>query len=102
MNPLQSRGIQKTGGIADDHPSISGEGWQRPPSAIGKRLGAVAEHLAAGEQSCNERMLLERLQHMLRIEARVAIIEAGNEAKRHDVFFRAIPFRAVHPRAAVF
>ncbi len=42
-------------------------------------------------------MLLERLQHMLRIEARVAIIESGNEAERNNIVFRA-----VNPRAAIF
>src|SRR6266566_6015776 len=97
MNPLQARGIQEAGGVADDHPSIAGERRQRPPSAIGKRLGAVSDQLAASEQLANKRMLFESLQHVLRVEARVAIIESGNEAEGDDVVFRAI-----NPCAAVF
>src|SRR5258707_562742 len=97
MNPLQARGIQEAGGVSDDHPSIAAERRQRPPSAIGKRLGAVADHLAAGEQLANKRMLFERLQYMLRVETRIAIVESGNEAERDDVVFRAI-----YPGATIF
>ncbi len=42
-------------------------------------------------------MLLELLQHALRIEARVGIVEAGDEAERDDVVLAA-----VNPGAAVF
>src|SRR5580658_2733327 len=49
MNAFQARGIQEAGGVANDHPSVAAERWQRPPSTIGKRLGAIANHLAAGE-----------------------------------------------------
>ncbi len=79
MNPFQARGIQEAGGVSNDHPSIAAERRQRPPSAIGKRLGAVADHLATGKQLGNKRMLFEGLKHALRVEARVAIIEPGNE-----------------------
>ena len=47
------------------------ERGQRPPSAIRKRFRAVADHLSAFEQLRNKRMLLESLQHMLRIKARI-------------------------------
>src|SRR5713226_8113730 len=97
MNPFQARGIQKASGVSNDHPSIAGERRQRPPSAIGERLGAIADHLAAREQSGNKGMLLERLKYMLRIEARIMIIEPGDEAERDDVVFRA-----VNPGAAIF
>ena len=82
MNSLQARGIQEAGGVADDHPAVARQRRNRPPSAVRQRLGAVADHLAAREQLGNEGMLLERLQHMLRIEARVGIIESGYEAER--------------------
>ena len=42
-------------------------------------------------------MLLELLQHVLRIEPRVGIIEPGDKAERDDVIFAAI-----NPRPAVF
>src|SRR5258708_15901399 len=101
MNPFQSRGIQEAGGVANDHPSLAGEWRQRPPSAIRKRLGAIADHLAAGEQPGNKRMLFERLQHMLRVEARVAIVESGNQSKRDDIAVRPAPVRTLNPCAAV-
>ena len=69
----------------------------RPPAAVGQRLGAVADHLAAFEQLGDERMLLEFLQHTLRIEARIGIVEPGDEAERDHVVFAA-----VNPGAAVF
>src|SRR6266436_6490463 len=97
MNPLQARGIQEAGGVSDDHPAIAAERRQRPPSSIGKRLGAVADHLAASEQLANKRMLFEGLQHVLRVEAGVAVVESGDEAEGDYVVVRAI-----YPRTAVF
>src|SRR3981081_3962917 len=94
MNSFQARGIQKTGGVSDDHPSIAGERRQRPPSAIGQRLGAIADHLSAGEQLANKRMLLEGLKHVLRVEARVPGGESRDKAERDDVVFRARILRA--------
>src|ERR1700757_1294401 len=102
MNPFQARGIKKAGGVSDDHPSIAGERRQRPPSAIGKSLGAVTDHLAAIEQLGNKRMLFESLQHVLRVEARVAIVESGNESERDDGVFRARVLRTIDPRTTVF
>src|SRR3982074_3842114 len=97
MNSFQAREIQKPGGVADDHPSIAAEGRQRPPPAVGKRLSAVADHLAASNQLGNKRMLFESLQHMLRVEARVAIVESGNESERDYVVFRAPALRHLDP-----
>ena len=42
-------------------------------------------------------MFLELLQHVLRVEARVGVIESGDEAERDDIVFAA-----VDPGAAVF
>src|SRR5262249_45540676 len=42
-------------------------------------------------------MLLEVLEHVLRIEAWIGVVEANDETKRDDVVFRA-----VDPGAAVF
>src|SRR5260221_2572611 len=101
MNPFEARGLKEAGGVANDHPSLAGERRQRPPSAVRKRLGAIADHFAAVEQLGNKRMLLEGLKHVLRVEARVAIVESGNESKRDDVVFRAASARAINPCAAV-
>src|SRR5277367_2013878 len=97
MNSFQPRRIQKAGRVPDDHPSIAAEWRQRPPSTVGQRLCAVADHLAAFQQSSDEGMLLESLQHVLWIEAGIAIIETGDKSERNSVVFGA-----VNPGAAVF
>ena len=48
MNALEPLRVEQAGGVASDHPAISGHAGQRPPSAVGKSLGAVTNHLAAG------------------------------------------------------
>src|SRR5215472_6090515 len=80
MDSLQALRIEEAGRVAKDHPAVAGYRWNRPPSTIGQRLGAVADHLSAGEQAGDERMLLEVLQHMLRVEARVRIVKPRNES----------------------
>ena len=87
MNSLQALRIQKAGGVAEDHPAIARNRRNRPPSAVRHRLRAVADHLAAFEQLRDKRMLLEVLQHVLRIEPRIGIVEAGHEAERNDIVF---------------
>src|SRR5690348_15806196 len=97
MNSLETLRIEKPGRVAEDHPAIPRDRRNGPPTAVWQRLRAVANHLAAFEQLGNERMLFEILQHVLRIEARVGIIEAGDEAERNDVVLAA-----VNPGAAIF
>ena len=81
MNSLEARGIQEAGRVAEDHPSIAGDGRNRPPAAVGHRFGAVANHLAALEQLCDPRMPLKLLQHALRVEARIGVVESGDESE---------------------
>ncbi len=50
MNSLQPLRIQEAGGVAEDHPAVAGNRRNRPPAAVGQRLRAVANHLAAFEQ----------------------------------------------------
>ena len=97
MNALQPLRIQEAGGVAEDHPAIAGHRRNRPPAAVGQRLRAVANHLAAFEQLGHKRMPLELLQHALRIETRVGIVEPGDEAERDHIVLAA-----VNPGAAVF
>ena len=97
MNPFQALRIQQAGGVAEDHPAIAGQRRNRPPAAVGHRLRAVADHLAAFEKLGDERVFLEFLQDALGIEARIGIVEPGHEAERDDVVFSA-----VNPGAAVF
>src|SRR5580658_4076998 len=96
MNSLEALRVQKPGGIAEYHPAVTRDRRNRPPAAIRQRLRAVANHLPALKQLRNKGMLREILQHVLRIQPRVRIIEAGDEADRNDVVLPAI-----NPRAAI-
>src|SRR6185503_472228 len=83
--------------IADDHPAIACNRWNRKPAPIWQRLRPIADHLSTFEQLCYERMPLELLQNALRIKTRVRIIQARNESQRHHVVLAT-----VNPSAAVF
>src|SRR5438045_1993950 len=48
MNALEPMRVKQAGGVASDHPAIASQSWQRPPSPVGKSLGAVTDHFAAG------------------------------------------------------
>src|SRR5258708_27110340 len=97
MNSLQARGVDEARRVAEDHPSIAGNRRNCPPAAVGHRLGTVADHLAAFEQPADEWMLLEFLHQVLRIDARVGIIESDNESHGDDIVLRS-----VNPATAVF
>src|SRR5438132_13135807 len=49
VNAFQLLRVEQSRRVASDHPAIAGHARQRPPTAIGECLGAVADHLAAGE-----------------------------------------------------
>ena len=67
-------------------PTISAPSMYEPrlrvPAALGQRLGAVAHHLAAAQQVGDERVQLEALERRVRIEQRVVVVEADDEADR--------------------
>src|SRR5207237_7472876 len=65
VNAFQPLRVEQARRVASDHPAIAGHARQRPPASVRKCFGAVADHLAAGQQLANERVLLETLQHML-------------------------------------
>ena len=70
MNTLEALRVEESRGVADDHPAIAAERRHGPPSTVGQGLGAVTHDLSAFQQLGNEGMLLEALQHVLRISAR--------------------------------
>src|SRR5207302_4443644 len=65
MNSFEPLRIQKSGGVTQDHPAVSGNRRDRPPPTVRKRLGAVTNHLAALEQIGDEGMFFEFLQNAL-------------------------------------
>src|SRR5579859_7971750 len=96
MNPLETRRVQESGRVAEDHPTVACHWRNRPPTAVGHRFGPVADHLAALEQFGHPWMPLELLQHALRIEPRIGVVEPGYESEGDDVVFGT-----VDPGAAV-
>src|SRR5689334_18380542 len=90
MNAFESLGIQESSRIARDHPAIARERRDGEPSAIRHRLGSVANHLPAIEQSTHERMSLECLHHMVRIKPRIFVIKSGDETERNDVISASV------------
>ena len=46
VNAFQALRIQEAGGVAENHPSVTRDWRNRPPSAVGQRLCAIADHLA--------------------------------------------------------
>src|SRR5215469_4258958 len=97
MNSLQSLRVEEARRVSQDHPSIARQRRDCPPAAIGQRFRTVADHFAAFEQPGHERMPLELLQHSLRIEARIGVVQAGYKPQRDHVVLAA-----VNPCAAVF
>src|SRR5208282_3421795 len=97
VNSLKALRVEEASGVAEDHPAVACDRRNRPPATVWQRLRAIADHLAAFQQLRNKRMMLEILQHVLRIKAGVRIIEAGDKAERNDVVFST-----VDPGAAIF
>ena len=87
VNSLQPRRIQEPRRVAQQHPPIARHRRNCPPSAIRHRLGPVADHLAALKQLRDPRMPLELLQHALRIEPRIHIVEPSHKAERDHIIF---------------
>src|SRR5688572_25211226 len=90
MNSLQAHRIQKTGGVANDQPSIEVVLRLRPIPSLGNGLRAVEMERSALEDASNVRMRLEFLKTLMRIYKRIEIIQAndkpdGNTAVRHVV-----------------
>src|SRR6185312_15236066 len=96
MNALEPLRIQEAGRIAHNHPSVAGKLRHGEPPAVWHRLCAIADHLSAFQQFRYVRMLLQLLQHTLRIKPRISVIEAGNVTKREEIIFRS-----VGPRSAI-
>src|SRR5579885_3196703 len=97
MNAFEPLRIQEAGRIPQQHPSIPVNTGDGEPSAIRQRLCTVAKHLSAFKKASREWMLFEGLEGVVRIGARVFIVEAGDVA---DGNLRIAD--AVNPRAAVF
>src|SRR5262245_1535367 len=82
MNSLQAHGIQKACGIADDQTSVEVILWLSPVSSFGNRLCPVSMQRPAFQQRPDHGMRFEFLKKLVRIDARVGIIESDDKADR--------------------
>ena len=96
VDSLEALGIQQARRIADDQATIHVTSRHGIPAAVGNRLRAVTNQLAAFENPLYERMRFEFLKCFVRIEKRIVIFEAHDHAERD-----AIIAQAVNPAAAI-
>ena len=80
MNSFQPLRIEEAGAVADQQRDVGGGGGDGKISALGNRLRAVANHLPAFEQPAQPRMCFPLLESVVRVKARVLVIEAGDES----------------------
>src|SRR5262245_46815762 len=80
METLETLSIQKPAGVTDDQGAAGIKPWYAVISALGDRLGAVADHLAAIKERPNPRMGLEPLEFVVRICSGILVVETSDQA----------------------
>src|SRR6185312_3983183 len=96
VNSLDLGEIHPAARVADQHRARHFELRERLPAARGDGARARRDDLAAFEQRLHVRMVLELLKRLERLEARVLIVEPGDEAYVHPIVVEVI-----HEAAAV-
>src|SRR5262249_10148849 len=77
--------VQKAAGIPNNQATIDISSWHRVPTAGWNCLGAVAHQLSALDDRLYERVRLPLLKSLVRIELRVGILEADDQADRNAI-----------------
>src|SRR5436853_348690 len=90
MNSFQALSIQHSGGVAGYKNAVRERFRHRVPSADRHGLGAIANHLAAFQKLRHEWVRFESLQLMMRIDARIAIIETYYTAEVQNSVAHAV------------
>ena len=85
VDTLQSQRVHETARIARDKRAIHRQPGNRVPAALGQSLRAVPNECAALEERRDERMLLEALESLMRIEQRIFVVETRHEAERDQI-----------------
>ena len=81
--PLSEGTSTKPGRVAHhQHPVAAAALGQRVVAALGNRLGAPLEQLAALEMGPEERVQLHPLQQLVHVERGVVVVEPDHEAER--------------------
>ena len=82
VNAFEPQRVEKPCRIADNQRTVDRTFRQRQPTALGQRLRAVADHLAAPQQLADKRVQLELLECDMRIERGILVVEARDETNR--------------------
>jgi len=79
VDPLDALGIHEPRRVADDEAAVRREARQGVRAALRDGLGAVGDALAPLEEPREERVRLEALHRLVRVEQRVAVVERNDE-----------------------
>ncbi len=90
VHALDLRHVQRARRVADQQQSRRLHARQRLPAAGGDRACAVGEDFAALEQGPDARVVLELLEGLEGLEARVLVVEPGDVADVHAVAVEVI------------
>src|SRR5262245_57781074 len=90
MNSLQPHGIQKSRSVSNDQSSIKVVLRLRPVTTFGNRLRAVSVKAPPLEQAANKGMRFELLKAVMRIDARIRIIEADNKPDGNSTILHVV------------
>ena len=86
VHALQARHVDEARGVAEDHRAGRRHARRhRPEAALGDRLGAPGDALAALEHAPEERMALDLLQQVVHRERGVGVVEADDESEAERV-----------------
>ena len=90
VHALDLRHVERAAGVADQQGTRHLERRHRLPAALDDRARAVGDQFAAVEQRLQARMILELLERLERLEARVRVIEADDEADVEPVLVELV------------
>src|ERR1700730_6495841 len=79
MNAFELEGIERAGAVTHEDDAVSVRARHRPPAALGNRLCAIADHLAALEEPLYAGMQFEFLEFGVRFELRILVVETDDE-----------------------
>ena len=94
MAALDARHVDEARGAADQRAAGERQLRHRLVAAFGDRARAIGEPLAAFEGRAHQRMRLEALEFLERIDVRVLVVEMDDEADRHQIVVEVIEERA--------
>src|SRR5262249_16672044 len=91
---FDARHVHEPGRAADEGAAREGELRHRLTAAFGERTGTIGETLAPFEGRAHQRVGLEALKFLKRIEIRIGVVEVKHEADRHQIVVEVIEERA--------